>query len=173
MTLIFLFCIHLLAAPFPQPTSTFCESIHAIYLSVVRIEHREASGEAQLLVKVFTDDLRDVIRSGYPEQYAPAAEDLFCSLNRTSIQQYFQDKLQINVNGHPARLSLLEGQRENEVYWLSFRLEGPERWREVAVTASFFMEIFSTQSNIIQLINGDEKRFARLTRTARLAEFSF
>lgn len=146
---------------------------HALYLSVVQIEHSKVGTAAKVLVKVFKDDLQDVIRAAYPEHYEPTGNDVFCENNKLLIERYFREKLNLQINGDPAGLDFLEGTQENDVYWLKFQIEGSRKWQDISIHASFFMEIFSTQSNIIQVINGQERRFARLTRNSQTADFNF
>lgn len=146
---------------------------HAIYLSVVQIDHSDPDQDAQVLIKVFTDDLQDVIRAAYPKEYQPADLAPFCISNQHWIESYFQSKLGCEINGRPTELVFASCNRENEVYWLKFTIKTPKRWQTIKVTASFFMEIFSTQSNVIQLLNEEKKRFARLTKNSEEVTFEF
>lgn len=146
---------------------------HALYLSVVQIDHQGPGTDTQVLIKVFSNDLEDVIRAAYPKQYLAAQPATFCTANKVAIGQYFQSKLRFDVNGTDRELSFLRGEWENEVYWLHFKLRVPEAWRSLSVRASHFMEIFSTQSNVIQVKYLAERRFARLTRESDTVEFEF
>lgn len=146
---------------------------HALYLSVVQIDQSDVDSDAQILVKVFANDLQDVVRAAYPEAYERTQDQVFCASNKQAIERYFREKLNCRINGDRATLFLLNGTQENDVYWLKFRLQGPHKWQNISIQASFFMEIFSTQSNIIQIIYGMEKRFARLTQKSQTADFGF
>lgn len=146
---------------------------HGLYLGVVQIDHSDAGTNARIMVKVFTNDLEDVIRAAHPETFERGSTETFCDRNRDPIEAYFRENLQCQINGVLKELKFLEGSQKNDVFWLQFELQAPEQWETISVRASFFMEIFSDQSNIVQVINGTDKRFARLTKAASLAEFTF
>lgn len=148
--------------------------LHGIYLSVVQIDHPAQGDEAAILIKVFTDDLQDVIRAAYPGEIRPAQGAQFISDNSALIGSYFQQHLSCRFNaGDAASLQWISGTPENEVYWLKFTLQVPKKWRELSIKAPFFTEVFPAQSNIIQLLHGSEKRFARLTKSEDEALFHF
>lgn len=146
---------------------------HALYLAVVQVDHSRSDEEAKVLVKVFTDDLRDAVRAAYPQEFVPTELSQLCQRNRQLIEAYFQAKLNFQINAQSRPLSFAGHSLENEVFWLQFRLQAPERWKTIAIDAPFFMELFSTQSNIIQVIDTSGKFFARLTRDDHRVRFAF
>lgn len=163
-----------LSMMFSSSASVETDLPHALYLAVVQIDHREAGTETtQVLVKVFTDDLQDVIRASYPEQFLRAVPEIFCKLNHKAIERYFRSKLKCRINGGEVTLRFERSTWENEVFWLSFTTKTPKTWDAISVEAAFFTEIFPTQSNIIQITHAGEKRFARLTRENKKADFTF
>ncbi len=41
---------------------------HAIYISVVEIEHKDLGNNAKIMIKVFTDDFEDAIMNAFEKQ---------------------------------------------------------------------------------------------------------
>lgn len=146
---------------------------HAIYIGVVQVEHRQEDKIAQINVKVFEDDLRDAVRAAYPDEYRPGAIADFCTTHRAQVARYFRRHLRCEINGAPAALSLRSGLLEQDVYLLQFTLPCPGRWKSTRIQADFFMELFPAQSNVIHLLHGQEKRFARLTRQQATITFNW
>ncbi|MEZ4993988.1 MAG: DUF6702 family protein [Saprospiraceae bacterium] len=172
---LFLVSLLLLLPGISRSTSTAPEAIvpHALYLAVVQIDHSQAGTEAKLLVKVFASDLESVLRAAYGEQFRREAGEDFPRANSRLIEAYFREHLVCMIDGKIAGLQYSDAQRENDVFWLNFALQVPVRWKKMSVQASFFMEIFSTQSNIIHLIHSGEKRFARLTKAEDTVGFEW
>lgn len=154
------------SVPIPKP-------YHGLYLSVVQIDHKAVKGEAQILLKVFTDDLESVLRAAYEDQYQLSKPEFFCQANKDLIETYFQTHFACQINTASSKLTFVSATLENEIYWLKFTLDVPIEWDTVKINAPFFTEIFSTQSNIIHVLHGGEKRFARLTKGSAEVVFEF
>lgn len=150
--------------------STIVVPPHALYLSVVQIDHTQPEPKAEMLIKVFADDLESVLRAAYGDQCRRSPVGTFCTANSELINAYFLENFSCIINDQAIEITYLHATQENDVYWLKFSLQVPVQWSTVAIEAPFFMEIFSTQSNIIQLLHGAEKRFGRLTKGHNLME---
>lgn len=145
---------------------------HAIYIGVLQIHHLQNSTTAELSIKVFQDDLQDALRQ---------TEDLkkiehqanFCSIHEKAIEQYFQNHIKCRINQQAVDIHLKRGEATNEVYQFYFDMSCPQTWTSMDIQANFLMELFPAQSNIIQLNNGDNKRFGRLTNQLEKLHFDF
>lgn len=165
--LIVLFSITGLATRSGEPVA------HGMYLAVVQIDHTGSATAAQAIFKVFIDDLESAIRAAAGSGFQPGRIDELIERNQPAVEKYFQQHFRCEVNGRPVALELQSGIRENDVFRLTFALQVPATWKEVRIKAPFFTEIYSEQSNIIQLLHGGEKRFARLSKGADEAVFTF
>lgn len=137
---------------------------HALYLAVVQLDHSETQAPARITIKVFEDDLRDAIRAAFPGEYQVGPIASFCNIHARPIERYFRQHLQCAINGDPAVPEFRSGKLAQDVYLLEFVLPCPERWTRVQLQADFFMELFPTQSNVLHLLHGSDKRFGRLTK---------
>jgi len=145
---------------------------HALYIGVIQIDHKNLGLTAGVNVKVFADDLQSALRNAFPA-YEPAAQDSFCAKNGKSIKDYFAGHLQVGINGIAASMSLKDCHRENDVYWLTFDMPCPHKWEIVTISADFFMELFPTQSNVVNVMYGEEKRYFRLTKRQSSGKVEF
>ena len=135
---------------------------HALYIGVVKINCSEKYNE--VFVQVFKDDLQDAIRLFEPA-FKAAEELLFCEQNQETITQYFNLHLQCHFDNQIAPLQWKEASLLNDSYLLHFQITAPVQWQEISVTADFFMELFPSHSNVIQVKKGDVQWFGRTTIT--------
>ncbi|MDW3196036.1 MAG: DUF6702 family protein [Cytophagales bacterium] len=141
------------------------EDNHAVYISVVEIE------ASQIRVKVFSDDLRDAIRS-----HAGIVPDSsvvhYCSKYQKEINQYFSEKLTLVINEKEIPFQFHTASDEGESYWISFGFSMEEEWKSMQVEDKHFMEMFPGQSNIIK-VNWPDSRFGRLNASETSCSFEF
>lgn len=145
---------------------------HALYISVIQIQHHENSPKATVNIKVFTDDFQSALRNEFSD-YQPVLEEILCEEKSHHIKPYFDKHFNININKQKQELTFLNCQKEGEVYWLKFELEVPKKWETLKVEADFLMELFPTQSNILNVEYQGEKRFGRMTKGNSSCETSF
>ena len=122
---------------------------HALYIGVVQIVQEQADTSATIQVKVFSDDLQSVLQNQFDYSDIPALSQL-CEKEEL-IQEYFQDKLLIEINDQSTLILLENCESINDVYLLTFRMKHKDSWKSIQVKADFFMELFPTQSNVINL----------------------
>lgn len=145
---------------------------HAIYIGVIQFDHQELGAAATIHVKVFKDDLRDALRNAFPDREV-GKENTLCQDSPARLTDYFARHFSGAINGQPLEMELRECRRENEVYWLQFSAPCPADWRSVEIKADFFMELFPTQSNMVTLYHGEDRRFLRLTKKASSQRFEW
>ncbi len=138
--------------------SQFSTANHAIYLSVVEISRNAIS------IKVFSDDLQDVIRN-YSVEYLVNHQTNFFDLNKEIINSYFNDTFKIEINGKSQSFKLVSSKKENDAHFLYFSFENQLSWVKMELRGDFFTELFPDQSNIITVINDGNKYYARLTKS--------
>jgi len=135
---------------------------HAIYISVVEIEHKDLDNNAKIMIKVFTDDFKDAILNAFEKQI-DFSDEKSCSDNKSVIEGYFNKHFKAVINGKHLSISLTSCELNGDSVWLYFDMNCPTYWKEISVTADFLMELFPKQSNIVSIYHGNDKRFLRLT----------
>ena len=145
---------------------------HAIYIGVIDIYHQATKNQTTITIKVFQDDLKDAIKNAAPSKRL-ATDSLFFEMHFNNIESYFQQHFQSYINEQLLVLKLKKGERKNDVFWLNFKAKCPEEWQNIKIKANFFMELFPTQSNMLYIQEGEQKRFGRLTKSRESQSFEF
>ena len=145
---------------------------HALYLSVLKIQHGKGADVADMHIRVFTDDLKNALRNEFG--YESLSENgIFCSDYDTYLQQYFEKRITFTINEKAVKFKLDSCEETPEVYQLSFQMNCPKTWESVQIKADYFMELFPSQSNVLHLESGDTKRFDRMTKGDEALNFNF
>jgi hypothetical protein len=145
---------------------------HAIYLGVIQIIHEADGATAEVNVKVFSNDTQNALRNAFEDYEVIPAEEI-CARQKDLLVDYFAKHLICTINGAKATMDFKTCQKENDVYWLTFNMGCPAKWKELRIEADFFMELFPTQSNMVSLHHGEERRFLRLTKGQSEQELVF
>ena len=121
---------------------------HAIYISVVKITHQETAPTATISMRVFRDDLKDILRNKFGYE-SIMEKPTFCQAYENYIQQYFKKEFVCTINNEPVKYYLVGCEKAEEVFQLEFEMECPIQWDSAKIEAPYFMELFAKQSNII------------------------
>ena len=145
---------------------------HAIYISVIEIEHKGLGNNAIIMIKVFTDDFKDAILNAFKNRIE-FSKDKKCSDNKSVIEGYFDKHFKATINGKPLSISFNSCELNGDSVWLYFDMACPANWKDVSVSADFLMELFPKQSNIVSIYHGNDKRFLRLTLNSITQKVTF
>ena len=135
---------------------------HAIYISVIDIKHEESKEEASLVIKVFTDDFEDVLHNHSSKRLQLSKAEV-CNSNKEIIYTYFEKHLQMHVNGKSMVYRFESCEINDDSIWVTFSMTCAPDWDNFNIRADYFMELFPTQTNVVNLLEGGEKRFLKLT----------
>ncbi|MFK7981817.1 MAG: DUF6702 family protein [Saprospiraceae bacterium] len=145
---------------------------HAIYISVIKIQHEKGAETADLYMRVFTDDLKSVLQNKFGYE-AIREKETFCSDYENYINRYFKKGFICEVNKKALDFQLSNCEKAAEVYELTFEMNCPINWNTAEIEANYFMELFPKQSNVLHLQDGDTKRFGRTTKGNELLKIRF
>lgn len=159
---LFGFLLFLLSFPFnweSQPADD-----HAIYISLVEVDHKDLGGSATVKVKVFADDMEDAMMNAFKKRidFLDASS---CDASKVQVEAYFKKHFSYSINNKLANLTLIHCEANGDAIWFYFKMDCPDKWTRIEVRANFLMELFPTQANIITIYHGDEKRFLKITHT--------
>jgi hypothetical protein len=134
---------------------------HALYLSLTEVDI--AKDSMKVVVKVFSDDLSDALKNHAPAEYQPADLTLFFSDNETVATDYFNDKLKLFAD--QSRLNLvLDGHTvEGDAHFITFQSKHSKSIKSLSVEATFLMELFPTQLNVVEINSGGSTHFLKFT----------
>jgi len=137
---------------------------HAIYVSVTEIKFDENANKLEIKVKVFTNDLEDGILNLSGKSISLRTDDQLNS-NQQLINQYINDRLGIKVNETNKPLVLLKSENEGDATWSYFEMTDVGDVRSLEVRNKILTELFETQSNVVSVDVGGEKKFLRFTKS--------
>jgi hypothetical protein len=134
---------------------------HALYLSMTEVDIEQ--GSIKVVIKVFSDDLRDALKNHAPAAYRPADLSRFFSNNKTIAEDYFKDKLKLYAD--KSRLALtLEGHTvAGDAHFLTYQSHYTTSIKSFSADATFFMELFPTQVNVVKINSGESAHFLKFT----------
>ncbi|MBX2877368.1 MAG: hypothetical protein KTR30_34925 [Saprospiraceae bacterium] len=155
---------------FSKPKESWRE--HALYLGTLQLKYIEQSAEAHLAVKVFSDDLQSAIRNADESFQVGPIDELF-NQNGPLIEAYFEQHLQLEINGISQVPKLYQSEQINDTHILKFKIACPPAWNHLELTADFFMELFPNQMNVVSVSYLEQKQFARLNKQQPQCEASF
>ena len=129
---------------------------HAIYISVVEITFN-SNQHVEVVIKVFTDDLEDAIRN-HSERIS--LKD--CTSGKSVILEYLSETFQLSTSGRNLELGWRTCENTNDSVWIYLSGTGDDS--DVHVKASYFFELFPTQTQVVSVTKGDRKQFLKLTK---------
>ncbi len=137
---------------------------HALYISMTEVNVEKDS--LHVVIKIFSDDLRDALKNHAPLHYQPTDLSQFFSLNKTIAKEYFEDRLKLFAD--KSRLTLLlEGHSvEGDIHSISFQSRFTKPIKTLSVDATFLMELFPTQVNVFKINNGESSHFLKITNNS-------
>ena len=136
---------------------------HAIYLSVVEVQPAE-NQTALIRVKVFSDDLKDVLKNYENENMRDAGTGE--TTRKQLAQAYFNQNLRLSVNSSPLQLKLKGITEENDATFLQFESVAGSEWTLIDLDAPYFTELFPTQINTFKITYAGKKYYARTGKGA-------
>ena len=145
---------------------------HAIYISVIKIQHAVNASTASVYMRVFTDDFKNALRNRFGYE-SILEKPTFCTDYESYINEYFSKKFVCQINSERVEYRLMNCEKTEEVYHLEFIMDCPTRWNSAVIEAPFFMELFPNQSNIVNIENGSLKRFGRATKGNEVLKIGF
>lgn len=147
------------------------DPVHAIYLSLTELELTQSTAEFN--VKVFSDDLRDALKNHNPSTYQPAELHQLLSFNEDLTQAYFDHHLQLTADGTNLSLHLVGHNIEGDAHFINFQTELPDNSSELTINASFLMELFPTQMNVVKVNKGSQMQYLKFNHPARALKINF
>jgi hypothetical protein len=143
-------------------TSAELYNVHAIYVSVLEVEHQTLTNSGSIKVKIFANDLEDAIYNSTKERIKLLESD--CSSKLDLVEDYFKNHLLLRINNKEIKYSIDTCEVNDISIWYTFNFGSMESWRTIELTADYLIELFPTQSNVVSIKVGDDKRMFRLTK---------
>jgi hypothetical protein len=135
---------------------------HAIYLSMSEVNVKNDS--LQVVIKVFSDDLRDALKNHNPIEYQPTDLSQFFARNKTIAIDYFNDKFTLFAEKSRLTLKFEEHSVEGDIHFIMFRSYIASPMKTLTADATFLMELFPTQVNVIKVNRDESTHYLKFTK---------
>lgn len=149
----------------------FSSWFHPVHVSVTNMDIDPESGQINVTIKLFSDDLEELIYRKYDVQLHITSQvdpgDDIDALNR-----YIAETLHCTINGNdPASLEFIASRLNEEATWLSYKYNYKGRIRNMKVNNSLMLEKFEDQTNLLIVSFRDQQNGYRLNN--KNTELSF
>lgn len=150
MKLIAALCIWL---SFSTPTISY----HEFYLSVTDINYVQDEKSLQIISRVFTDDLENVINTRYEKDFKLIPRFEVEEID-TYIKKYIQTKFILETNQGRLPLKYLGRKYEDDMVYLFLEVVNIDDFEYLSVENSMLTDLFEDQKNMIHFKSNDFKK---------------
>ena len=138
--------------------STSMESEHKFYVSTTIIEENVLSNTLEITVKIFTDDLEDVLEKSSGEILFLGSEKEHEEADRF-IQDYLSQHLRMSFNDRASNPVYLGKEIEFDLSYLYFEISPRPEFSVLILENDLLVDLYPEQVNIVHLrFSGWEQR---------------
>lgn len=135
--------------------SSLLLSLHPFHVSVMSVHHSAEENTLQITLKLFADDLEEAMNQDGFRQEGQAYIDVLNPNDQqqlnTYVDQYIQQKLNMQVNGQKVQPTFLGQEMEDMAMWCYLEVRDVEKINSVRVRSSIMTEVFDDQINIVHV----------------------
>ncbi len=133
------------------------DNYHKFYVSVTEIEHNEKAHSLQIISRVFTDDLENLLQTRYDPSIKLGKEVETEDVDKL-ISKYLQQKFTIEVDGREVKHIFLGKEYENDMTVFYIEVTEVENFRKIRVRNTVLMDLFEDQKNLIHVENKGKRK---------------
>lgn len=123
---------------------------HKFYLSVTEIEYNEENTSLQIISRVFTDDMENLLKTRYgKELYLTNKEEHPWA--DEYLEKYTSQKLRIMVDGKAYALNYLGKEYDNDQLVLYIEIEEIASFSSIVVQNEILTDLFPEQKNVVHV----------------------
>lgn len=123
---------------------------HKFYVSVTEIEHNEKAQSLQIISRVFTDDLEDLLQKRYHKEIRLLAKGDVGEVEN-SLKNYLGQKFRIVVDGKSYEAEYLGKEYENDMTLMYLEVSGIKSVKSVKVKNAILTDLFEDQKNLVHV----------------------
>lgn len=145
---------------------------HKFYVSVTEMEYNEKNNSLQIISRVFTDDMENLLKTRYSDELYlvkkgehPDAEAF--------LKKYLSAKLKILVNGEAKTFNYIGKEYDNDQLVLYLEVENVEPFKNISVQNEVLTDLFPDQKNVVHVTYGGTTKSLLLSRHNESGEIKF
>jgi hypothetical protein len=141
------------------------EVLHDFHTSLTEMRWNAAANSYEITVRVFTDDLTKALGT-------VSSVDLLEEKAERATERYFKKHFAF-VKGKDVRFATYIGKEvDTDATWLYFELNGAKELGEYQILNTIFLELFDDQSNLLNIINGENRHTLIFNQNKKLQSLS-
>lgn len=126
--------------------------IHKFYVSVTEIELNPKSQSLQIISRVFTDDLENVLRQRYNDDIRLGNGFEAGDVNKI-IPHYILQKMKISLDGRSRDLKFIGMEYDNDMTVFYVEVENVQGFQNIKIMNALLTDLFEDQKNLVHVDN--------------------
>ncbi|OWY19895.1 peptidase E [Sphingobacteriales bacterium UPWRP_1] len=137
--------------------------LHSYYVSITQIEYNQYTQSVEISCKIFTDDLEAALEKATGEKMHLGTDRENPDASQY-VRQYLKDRLQFELNGKPVQYNFVGKEISADATWCYLEISGVRELKSLKVTSQLLTDVFETQSNIVHITTGKNKKSLLLSK---------
>ena len=148
------------------------QGLHKFYVSVTEIEHNSEAQTLQIISRVFTDDMENLLKTR-------SAEELYLTKNEEHpsadkyLQKYLSQKLEVEVDGEQYPLKYIGKKYDNDMLIFFIEVEKVSSVNRILVRNEVLTDLFPDQKNVVHVEVRDQTKSLLLSRSEESGILNF
>lgn len=124
--------------------------LHKFYVSVTEIELNPKSQSLQIISRVFTDDLENVLRQRYDDNLRLGEGYESGEVNKV-IPVYLKQKMKISLDGRSRELKYIGREYDNDMTVFYIEVENVKSFKDIKIMNALLTDLFEDQKNLVHV----------------------
>ena len=130
---------------------------HKFYVSTTNVEYVAESGTIQMISKIFTEDIEDVLQVRFGP-HVSLDTDNETEKDLELLQNYIKQKFKVSVNGVPVAFEFLGQEYETDIVKCYLEIVDVPELHTLEFENKILMDLFDDQKNIIHVKTPNSRR---------------
>lgn len=130
---------------------------HKFYVSTTKVEFVKEKKVIQIITKIFTEDLEQVLQARYsPTVSLDSKKETEADVSL--LKKYLFQKIKVKVNGATVSLNYIGKEYDIDIAKIYFEIENISELQYIEIENKVLIDMFSEQQNIIHLKISNSRR---------------
>lgn len=145
---------------------------HPFYVSICQLNFNRETSSVEISLKIFADDLgAGLEKAGHRNLYlGESKED---PKTDSYLFEYLKSKLRFKINGQPVSYQFVGKELDDAVVWTYLEIQHVNDLKSVEAECSVLVEVYDTQSNIVQVEKDKEIKNLLLNKQTTTGSIAF
>lgn len=147
-------------------------TLHKYYLSVTDVEYNAEAKSVQLIIRIFYDDLEDVLNERYDKKFTLSDRSDQEEIDNY-LKKYLTSKIKIRVNDKLRKLQFIGKEYEDDYVVCYIETSGVDSMTKFEIENELLIDLFPEQKNMIHTKIYKRQKSFLLTRESAKAMLNF